>query len=557
MKTDRYKQIEYNITDDPEFIADLFRIPRELQEQFESLHNRSIKGGEGIIRRLKKLIGQYPHVPQLKNYLSGAYMNSGMSERAYEINHRIIHEHPGYIFGKLNLAHEYFHNERFDRIPEVLGDMIDLRELCPGREQFHLSEVTAFLKISIMYFCTTGNLKAAESRFDILDELAPGHPDTEEARSYLMEARLEAAAGNRMGEKEAGMSIVPDKRDNSIRPDRPPEFIHKETEWLYENDMTIGREKLATLLSLPRETLVSDLTMVLKDAIDRQDHFIELAEDGELQTEDTHFAIHAIYLLGQLRSTEGLPVVLETLSQGEEFIDIWLGDFITGSLWEPLYFMGNNQLDLLKEFVLSPGLYTYARTEVCSSVIQIAQHQPHRKEEVTAWFDDLFSIMVRRDAEEDVVDKSFIGLAVYDAVKLREPALLPVIEVLFNRGYVDEFLYRSFDKIAEDVAAPPRTDDKRELMNIYDRYQQVVTTWAGYTEDEEDETDDEIWDDDEGWDDDEDRITGELLAYRDSWPDRETGSGTGHDPEPHTPKTGRNDPCPCGSGKKYKKCCLV
>ena len=21
-------------------------------------------------------------------------------------------------------------------------------------------------------------------------------------------------------------------------------------------------------------------------------------------------------------------------------------------------------------------------------------------------------------------------------------------------------------------------------------------------------------------------------------------------------KAGRNDPCPCGSGKKYKKCCL-
>jgi hypothetical protein len=22
-------------------------------------------------------------------------------------------------------------------------------------------------------------------------------------------------------------------------------------------------------------------------------------------------------------------------------------------------------------------------------------------------------------------------------------------------------------------------------------------------------------------------------------------------------KIGRNDPCPCGSGKKYKKCCLL
>jgi uncharacterized protein YecA (UPF0149 family) len=24
-----------------------------------------------------------------------------------------------------------------------------------------------------------------------------------------------------------------------------------------------------------------------------------------------------------------------------------------------------------------------------------------------------------------------------------------------------------------------------------------------------------------------------------------------------TPKIGRNDPCPCGSGKKHKKCCLT
>lgn len=35
----------------------------------------------------------------------------------------------------------------------------------------------------------------------------------------------------------------------------------------------------------------------------------------------------------------------------------------------------------------------------------------------------------------------------------------------------------------------------------------------------------------------------------------------GHPPKPETfirqeAKIGRNDPCPCGSGKKYKKCCL-
>jgi uncharacterized protein YecA (UPF0149 family) len=29
------------------------------------------------------------------------------------------------------------------------------------------------------------------------------------------------------------------------------------------------------------------------------------------------------------------------------------------------------------------------------------------------------------------------------------------------------------------------------------------------------------------------------------------------DVSPRPAKVGRNDPCPCGSGKKYKKCCLA
>jgi uncharacterized protein len=32
-------------------------------------------------------------------------------------------------------------------------------------------------------------------------------------------------------------------------------------------------------------------------------------------------------------------------------------------------------------------------------------------------------------------------------------------------------------------------------------------------------------------------------------------TGTGAGPARRT-RIGRNDPCPCGSGKKYKKCCL-
>jgi uncharacterized protein YecA (UPF0149 family) len=51
----------------------------------------------------------------------------------------------------------------------------------------------------------------------------------------------------------------------------------------------------------------------------------------------------------------------------------------------------------------------------------------------------------------------------------------------------------------------------------------------------------------------------EALAARARRP-REAYANAPDGPQPRTiirkgPKIGRNDPCPCGSGKKYKKCC--
>mgnify|MGYP000873577171 CR=1 FL=1 len=37
--------------------------------------------------------------------------------------------------------------------------------------------------------------------------------------------------------------------------------------------------------------------------------------------------------------------------------------------------------------------------------------------------------------------------------------------------------------------------------------------------------------------------------------DRTAARGSGAGSGEGAPKPGRNDPCPCGSGKKYKKCC--
>lgn len=48
---------------------------------------------------------------------------------------------------------------------------------------------------------------------------------------------------------------------------------------------------------------------------------------------------------------------------------------------------------------------------------------------------------------------------------------------------------------------------------------------------------------------------GLLVAYRYFRAQREAYSGLDRAAPPNNRKIGRNDPCPCGSGKKYKKCC--
>jgi uncharacterized protein YchJ len=68
------------------------------------------------------------------------------------------------------------------------------------------------------------------------------------------------------------------------------------------------------------------------------------------------------------------------------------------------------------------------------------------------------------------------------------------------------------------------------LFNIYDRYTHILTTWAGYNEEKEEEINNDLND----------------YGYTDFQQEESIRS---------EPKVGRNNPCPCGSGKKYKKCC--
>ncbi len=518
--TGRYKSYNYEITTDPGFLNDKYGISPELFRQLGNLHQSAQKGGSRVIEKLINLIGKYPHVPHLKHYLSVAYISSGNIKKGREVNHWTLNEHPDYLFGRLNLAFEYYHDGLYDKMPEVVGNLMEIQDLYPERNCFHISEITSFNKMAIMYFCAVGNLEAAETRYEILEKLVPHHPDTEQVFPYLMKARL-LAAQKRMDEESKTRISVKVNNIKAVQRDKKLEFANREVDWLYNNDLRIEQAKLRAILRLPYESLVSDLTLVLKDSIYRFEYFKNLADKKKKWNADImSFPLHAIYLLGELKAKESLNDILETFRQGEEFIEFWYGDFMTGSLWEPLYYIADKQLDVLKQFLLTPGIWTYTRSEITSCAGQIALHQPKRKAEIISWFSDLFSHLAGASLEDNIIDSDFIGLAICEVIDFRGFELLPSIKKLYDLGYVGTGICGNYAQVEMDIHKPKLKSDIKELLNIFDRYNQIITTWSGYNE-EEDYSD----------------LKKEEHYHAD-------------------PKTGRNDPCPCGSGKKYKKCCL-
>ena len=51
------------------------------------------------------------------------------------------------------------------------------------------------------------------------------------------------------------------------------------------------------------------------------------------------------------------------------------------------------------------------------------------------------------------------------------------------------------------------------------------------------------------------QIAQAVIDIADHWQMKNRPPPAGAIPVRTTPKIGRNDPCPCGSGKKHKKCC--
>lgn len=543
-----HKNNAVQLSDDIAETDSPYKVPPHLTQLNETAGALLQKRDRKAEQKLKGWIDEYPALPQLKNYLSVYYSMKGQLHKSFAYNHEIARKHPGYLFAKINLALESLENKEPEKVPEVLGASLDLRALYPERKIFHVTEYTGFYKMVFRYFEMTERIDEARAVLTDLEKLEKEFNDDFdliELQSSLMMATFKGMTGALA--KQQAFAAVEREEPTLPQTKEAPPFHFPQIQWLYQNGFAIERSKVDELLRLERSPLINDLTAVVRDAIQRYDYFSE----KEYKPETHNFVLHALLLLQQLEAHEALPAVLQFLRQPEDLLDFWLSDLITEDTWQVVYATGKNDLPALESFLKEPLNFTYARSAVSTAISQLVMHRPERRGEVLELYRRLLRFYYENKGNQEVVDYTLNAYIIGDIVDFNGQELTDEMMLLYREGMADEFVEGKW----EDVRERLHTEDtkrefskKREIRDIYAHIEALHTFEISAAKEEEEDSyeDDEYFDDndDEGFTDYEEVNTeGGTLLY------------SGNEPyKREEKKVGRNDPCPCGSGLKYKKC---
>ena len=179
----------------------------------------------------------------------------------------------------------------------------------------------------------------------------------------------------------------------------------------------------------------------------------------------------------------------------------------------------------------------YARAQVLDVMGQLYMDQALGKQELQ---DFLREIVYK---EESIGDYIYTTIAEM-ICRCHFTDMLAEVRRLYSDGMVDEYAIGGYDDSVDYMF----TYGKRERRFCKSPIDTVKTLrgWAMFEKSSQESVADE-----EKGNEDDDRMDRKFAGIFD-----EFGAGAGKTEQRKSVKIGRNDPCPCGRGKKYKQCCL-
>jgi hypothetical protein len=247
-----------------------------------------------------------------------------------------------------------------------------------------------------------------------------------------------------------------------------------------------------------------------------------LVEDPQaFLDEPTSYMRHlcAAYLLAQFREPRAYSLLLRCARLPGETLEALFGDFLSGDLGAVLASVSHGRVEALMTLVENGSAYELARLAALDALLVLVAEDAMPRADLVA-----FLRRWRRSLGDD--DEVMMAFLVAAADELHPAELMPEIRAAYAQNLVDpsiidlEDVEATLAESPESVAAQLR-EDRGYIGDAVE----LIGEWACFQEDYD--------------------------------PDAQDPDDTEQAPfRREEPKVGRNDPCPCGSGKKYKKCCM-
>lgn len=506
------------------------------------------QGKRDAIQALRFLIKKYPKVAVLKNHLMIAYSAAGKKSRTNKVAREISLKHPDYLFGRISRAQAWLDSANLrKRVPELLGETLRLRDAAPGRSAYHMSEVRSYYAVVALFHLKEGRTNLATKIHNtLLDLSGEGDQILGNLRAEIFHQNLLKIQDRIKSDEERAIRVRTRPANQEAQPELfTPDMFCPEIRALYEHGLDLPEEKWKALQALPRSDLVEGLEAVLRDSIQRGEDYMK--ERVEWAESEVFFPIHALALLGDMKSTQSLPAVLEVLSQPYEWLDWWSGDMFSSFLWQPLYQLMESQLDAVEEWMLQPGVPARGRGLAGDAIKRVAVFQPERRGEVLDWFRRVLEFLRDSPPEHNILDTDLVTSLVCALCDIQAIELRDLIFELEAKGYISEMMLGGREEIESALNEPLPPEKWRPPLELPDLYREMNDVFGGQDSPEEADYDEDLLDTFP-----EERA---LAPCRDEEPDRDSPFYPVQQPYKAPPKVGRNEPCPCGSGKKYKKCC--
>jgi hypothetical protein len=253
-----------------------------------------------------------------------------------------------------------------------------------------------------------------------------------------------------------------------------------------------------------------------------------LADDPEAWPgyEDRMAHIYALYMLALFREKRAYPLMVRIFSEpGEEILEL-TGDAVLNNGTQMLASVCDGDPGGIKALIENEQANAYIRSIAMEALVKLVAAGRLTRREVVEYFLGLFRTMERTPGYQ----WDSLAMACTD---LWPREFMDELELAYDEGLVDESCLEweeITEALAQGMAACLHQSSRRGAF-ITDLAQDMGWMQAFST--------------------DHRREAANKPGHPVSGPQGLPGTAT----RKASPKVGRNDPCPCGSGKKLKECC--